>query len=139
MRAHRASWLLHRGAIPQGADVLHHCDVPACVNPDHLFLGDKTANMRDMARKHRQVFQAHPEKIKRGEACFHAKLSENAVREIIVRTRYGHTGADLARDFGVSQSTISAILHGRIWRHISRTFLPAANDDAAIVAAGGQS
>lgn len=51
--AHRVAWRLFRGDIPPGIDVLHKCDVPACCNPDHLFLGDDQANREDMARKGR--------------------------------------------------------------------------------------
>lgn len=50
---HRVSWRLHFGEIPDGMCVLHRCDVPACVRPDHLFLGDRAANNADMAAKRR--------------------------------------------------------------------------------------
>jgi hypothetical protein len=50
---HRVAWRLERGPIPDGMFVLHHCDNRACVRPDHLFLGDHAANMRDMVAKGR--------------------------------------------------------------------------------------
>lgn len=53
IRAHRVSWLLHRGELPDASFVLHRCDNPPCVNPDHLFLGDQYDNMRDCASKRR--------------------------------------------------------------------------------------
>jgi hypothetical protein len=51
--AHRASWFFHHGPIPDAAWVLHRCDNPRCVNPDHLFLGDNAANVADKVAKGR--------------------------------------------------------------------------------------
>lgn len=51
--AHRASWMAYRGPIPSDKCVLHKCDVPQCVNPDHLFLGTHIDNMEDMKNKNR--------------------------------------------------------------------------------------
>lgn len=51
--AHRASWSIHNGPIPDGANVLHRCDIPSCVNPNHLFLGTLSDNMKDCSVKGR--------------------------------------------------------------------------------------
>lgn len=65
--AHRVAWMIHTGKDPIGWHVCHQCDNPCCVRPDHLFLGTDKTNLQDMARKGRQVFQKHPEKVARGE------------------------------------------------------------------------
>ena len=62
--AHRASWIIHRGVIPVNLKVLHKCDKPQCVNPDHLWIGTQKENMRDMAKKSRQWKQQLFHKIK---------------------------------------------------------------------------
>ena len=53
VRAHRASWMIHFGEIPEGMSVLHRCDTPLCVNPNHLFLGTQQENMADKVAKGR--------------------------------------------------------------------------------------
>lgn len=67
--AHRAAWLAFKGPIPAGLMVLHRCDTPCCVNPDHLFLGTSQDNLRDMIGKGRAGFQRNPAAYrKRGTA-----------------------------------------------------------------------
>lgn len=104
-RAHRASWSLYRGEIPEGAFVLHKCDIRCCVNPDHLFLGTHTENMDDMVSKHRQAA---------GEKHGCAKLTSSQVLEIRSRYKRGN-GVALAKEFGVSSSTVHLLVKGKTW------------------------
>lgn len=117
--AHRVSWRLYRGPIPEGMAVLHHCDTPACVNPDHLFLGSHTDNMRDMHRKGRSVSQVKPELHARGERQHLAKLTADQVLEIRHLRSVEHLGlSQIGDQFGVTKSAVWAIVNGRTWRHV---------------------
>lgn len=105
--AHRFSYELAYGEVPVGAVVMHICDVPRCVNPDHLAAGTQAENIRDRDNKGRHW-------APRGADAPHARLSAAEVRAI--RTSDA-TQAALARLFGVAPSTIQAIVSRRTWRH----------------------
>jgi hypothetical protein len=108
--AHRVSYELAYGPIPDGLGVLHRCDNPPCVNVEHLFLGTQADNVADMVAKGR---------IQRGTQRRDAKLTEDIVREI--RQRYaagGVTQKSLAGEFGVLQAKISKIVLRRCWPHV---------------------
>ena len=113
VRAHRVSWLLAAGQDPGPLLVLHRCDTPACVRPDHLFLGTNTDNMRDKARKGRARNEPH-----RGSSNGFAKLNETNVQLIRERRAAGATAAALSREFNVSITTISNVTTGLSWRHV---------------------
>lgn len=122
--AHRASWLMFNGDIPGGLFVLHHCDIPACVNPGHLFLGTQADNMADMVAKQRSATglrngkSLYPEKIPRGEKHPMCRLTEAQVLEIRSRMANGENRFSLAVEFGMAPVTIWAIHRRRIWRHL---------------------
>lgn len=127
--AHRAAWRIFKGEIPKNACLLHRCDNPPCVNPDHLFLGDRGDNARDMASKGRQWIQQNPERrldtlvcpteLKpRGEQHGMSKLTEQQVISIRERSSNGELGKHLAVSFGCARTLISAIVNGQIWRHV---------------------
>lgn len=119
--AHRLCWKLTRGEIPDGLCVLHHCDVPACVNPDHLFLGTHLENMADRDAKGRQPkgdqngAHTRPDRLPRGSKHGQAKLSEHQVLEIKAAQGRQH---EIAKRYGVSQTLVSAIRRGVKWAHI---------------------
>lgn len=102
LRAPRASWMLHRGLIPDGLHVLHRCDNPQCVNPAHLFLGTIKDNNIDMTRKGRNIFQ-HRNPVK--------KLTDQQIRSIRSQRSKGKLLRELSKAFGVTEGTISRIVH----------------------------
>jgi hypothetical protein len=115
-QAHRVAWTLLRGAIPEGACVLHKCDVPACCNPEHLFLGTQAENIRDMIAKGRQ---APPEKTRHvGSRHGRSKLTEADIPEIRAGLARGETKSSLARRYGVSEALVYCIEKKRAWRHV---------------------
>lgn len=117
MISSRAAWTILRGEIPDGLWVLHRCNTPACVNPDHLYLGDVRDNVRDMIAAGRQ--SRKPTIF--GEAHYRAKLSEQNVFEIRSLYRSGSaTQRELAALFGISKTSVSGVINGRSWRHIPR-------------------
>ena len=113
VRAHRASWELHRGPIPKGEGyhgtcVCHHCDNRLCVNPEHLFLGSHADNVADATRKGR---------VASGESHHFAKLMNAQVAEI--RALGGAMlQSEIADKFDVDPSLISKIANGKIWRKL---------------------
>lgn len=104
--AHRVSWQIHNGPIPEGLCVCHHCDNPVCVNPIHLFLGTDKDNLEDCVRKGRSA---------RGEKNGIAKLAEKEIHTIRRLLKENHTQAALARMYNVDFMTIHYIKTGRNW------------------------
>ncbi len=123
LAAHRLSWELANGPIPRGLHVLHRCDNPPCVRPDHLFLGTNRDNVRDASCKGRLHFgdangtRTHPERVARGERAGAAVLSLGDVMEIRRRYALGDVSqSQLAIEFGVAQSSIGRAIRGETWR-----------------------
>lgn len=113
--AHRLSYLIYHGDLPTGLDVCHRCDVRACVNPDHLFLGSRQENIEDASVKGRLRGGG-----RRGEDHHAAKLSERDIPEIIRAIRSGMSKEQCARQYGVSGCLIGFIVRGQAWKHVPR-------------------
>lgn len=112
--AHRLAYERANGPIPDGLHVLHRCDVPACINPAHLFLGTHAENMADKVNKGR-----HKVGDRRGENNSFAKLSEAEALAISARIDLGEDTGTLADTFGVSRSTINNIKQGAAWSYLT--------------------
>jgi hypothetical protein len=108
LKAHRVAWEIYRGQVPDELCVLHKCDQPACVNPDHLWLGTVADNNHDMFEKGRSA----PPRVA-GEAHGRAKLTLEDVEAIRADKRHQRT---IARDYGVSKSQIGNIKRAENWR-----------------------
>ena len=139
IRAHRFSYEIHYGKIPNGLNVLHHCDNPTCIRPHHLFLGTCQDNSNDMKIKNRQAKGSkhgsikHPERLSRGDKHYwhlhpeikfgeknpNNKLTNEQVLEIrhkYIPRKYGHK--ILAKEYNVHPHLIYLILKNKNWKHI---------------------
>lgn len=110
--ATRVSVLLATDADPYPLQVLHRCDNPRCVNPEHLFLGDQRENLRDCYAKGR-ARNLH------GAQHYNARLTEAQVSTVRQQVRVRGDQARLARELGVSPSTINDIVKHRSWKRES--------------------
>ena len=111
-RAHRLAWRITYGPIPDGLHVLHRCDNPPCVRPDHLFLGTHAENMQDMVDKGRARNAAHPGELNPG-----AKLTLRQVIEIrVCYHEYKLRQKAIALAFQISPRQVGRIVRGERWK-----------------------
>lgn len=101
--ASRVSWVIVHGAIPPRYCICHTCDNPPCIRPDHLFLGTRSDNGRDMVSKGRATY---------------AKLQPHQIPEIRQLRLLGWSLKAIANRFGVSLSMVSMIINRISWRDI---------------------
>lgn len=108
--AHRVAYKRYVGPIPVGAHVLHTCDTPACIAPEHLFLGSHSDNMHDMRLKGRSRGAV-------GSINAAAKLTES---DAVVIMKDARAQAEIAAEYGISRGMVEKIQNGRAWKHVFR-------------------
>lgn len=111
-KAHRVSWQLTYGDIPDGQLVLHTCDNPSCVNPLHLWLGTQDDNMKDCAAKGRTAHTAH-----HGQDNPMAKLSNDMAAQIYLDERRHF---EIAESYEVSSKVVGKIKRGELWTNATK-------------------
>lgn len=138
-RIHRLAYSLLVGEIPDGMLVCHKCDNRLCCNPEHLFLGDSDANAKDMVNKGRQSkgdkhyaridpsksargerhgSKTKPWSVNRGEGHCRARVNMGQVTAIRERWLFGDTMADLAREYGISETNVAYMVKNKSWKHV---------------------
>lgn len=113
VHAHRHSYSIFNGKIPQGICVLHKCDNRICVNPEHLFLGTKKDNTQDMINKGRRGVTSL-----KGEKNHKSKLLESDVIKIRNLYSKGKNCTQIALIYNLSISAIDRIVRKISWKHI---------------------
>lgn len=113
MGAHRFSMMLYKEQENKNLCVLHRCDNPCCVNPDHLFFGTHLENMRDRAKKGRGFIPAL-----KGEAHYNSKFKEVDILDIREYSKQGLKNPVIAKKYGVCTGTIQRIISGGTWKHV---------------------
>lgn len=113
--AHHISYQIYINDIPEGDWILHKCDNPSCVNPIHLFNGDRSDNMKDCVLKNRHNFQ-NKNKAQSGETHPKAKLKNKNIPEIKRLKSLGISDEEIGKKFGVVRSAIHKISNGINWK-----------------------
>lgn len=109
--SHRFSWTLVNGPIPKGMEIMHTCDTPACVRPEHLRLGTHADNMRDCTEKGRKPTLLTPDAVREIRAAVAPHQGRRRLPEGLKQA--------LADKHGVSKHTIYHVVSGRNWKHVA--------------------
>lgn len=114
IRAHRYMYEKTYGVIPNGMNVLHSCDNPRCIKPEHLFLGTQKDNVTDMMKKRRGGYKSF-----KGEEHSNSKLKDTDIIKIKEMWSSGlFLQREIAKELGISQQVISKIVNGIAWKHL---------------------
>lgn len=127
--AHRVSWFLEHGDLPDDRFVCHRCDNPSCVRPTHLFLGTHIENMADRTAKRRgrrpnlkPSYKKPKPPLKglpRGENNHAARLTADLVVQLRLDSQAGMTVSNLSRKYGLARSTLRAAINRETWAHVA--------------------
>lgn len=117
IKAHRFSWMIFNGDIPKGMHVLHHCDNPTCIAPNHLYLGTDKENARDRIKRNRHS----PPPIRCGEKNNKSVLTANQIIEIIKLINDGDlNNSQIANLYHVTSRNIDFIQDEKTWKNLTK-------------------
>jgi len=111
--AHRVSYEIVHGPIPDGMKACHKCDTPMCVNPRHLFIGTQRDNVLDMFNKRRGNRCM-------GEKHLKAKITERQALDILDMSKQGQSRQEIVKKTGISWGIVSGLVLGTTWKHLKR-------------------
>jgi len=120
-RAHRLSYELHKGPIPEGLKVCHSCDNPPCVNPEHLWLGTDTENIKDRDMKRRTANGSkisNSVKLTEYDVLSMRDIWDRKGSSLLPGQRGGLNYSTLGRMFGVSNQQARSIVLRKSWKHL---------------------
>lgn len=126
-RASRFMWaMVHGRKVPDHLHVLHKCDNPSCVNPDHLFLGTDNDNVQDMMKKGRNP---NREGSNNGRAIINEEIVRYIRKRYVCRSFVDGAPA-IARDLGLDTSVVYRIAHRQLWDHVTDEVISKEQTDA---------